>query len=447
MKIKFKFTNIKYIKLFLIFSIFLYLSEFSLVQWESSSACKIQDWPAPVLKDYLNNVQKVTSNIKTNTNKVNVSSSYFNDVKSEGLNFYNSVTSWDWYFWTFNFYVSYPIFQHVPYPVTRDYKLIEQNADYINSFYQNLAKNWASDIIISNPCNWIENCDLKWTASKIISKLLENTNKVRTLYIEKITDNSSVGNNKKLILVPKNFEEEFGNYYNSYTSEDCSKWENWWEWDKWIIDTLEDSINEIIENGILSEHSTKDWKEGWNLLVGITTGEDLHEKEQQLLTQELARQWVSWDNSNIILSNLEDANSSEISFTNNPIVNSVKNTFSNNFKKIIPGVVDFSENISQNFFSSKWNPSDKKEIPVNDIWKVDDKISKSQDIKQKIDELYNLESPFAQQENISDENLMWRIIKIHFNIVQGINTLDKATPVAEKVCNMQDSWEWRCSYK
>jgi hypothetical protein len=36
---------------------------------------------------------------------------------------------------------------------------------------------------------------------------------------------------------------------------------------------------------------------------------------------------------------------------------------------------------------------------------------------------------------------------MHYNINQAIKSLDWATKVAEKVCNDQWKWLWKCSYK
>lgn len=448
-------SKTKYIKT-LIFILFFSVNNISFAQWENSPwTCNIESWPAPVLQDYISNLRKVTQNITSQTKKNskwwtffdNIVSSQFDRFKSEWARFYNSITSWDWYFGSFDFYVAYPMFNHVPYPVMRDYKLIEKNIDFLDNYYQILIRNWVSDVIVKDACSWMQNCNLNWTSLEITAKLMKNTNDILQLYSERITSDTNTTSKTKFILVPNNFQDEFSNYYNSSTSENCSKS----EWDKWIMQTLEDWLNKITENWIFSENAIKDWKSAYRLALKIQSWESLYEEEQKLLTQELDRQWISGDNANIILWNLEESNNKPLSFTNNPVVNSVKNTFSNNFNSFVPSFVWFAETVSQTMNWSKkmsWDSnSPNTNIIIPKVGEVNKEIKISQDIKQKVDDLYNLESPFAQQQNTNDKNLLSRLVKMHTNLAQAINVLDKATPTSVKVCDMQAKWQWKCDYR
>jgi dolichyl-phosphate-mannose--protein O-mannosyl transferase len=66
------------------------------------------------------------------------------------------------------------------------------------------------------------------------------------------------------------------------------------------------------------------------------------------------------------------------------------------------------------------------------------------DIEQTIKELYNSELPNAQEQDISTQNFQSKIIEMHYNISQMVNSLDKTKEIAEKVCNSQATWEWNC---
>lgn len=452
--------NKQHKKIILLIILFFSFQGISFAETKKPNECYIQNWPAKVLQQYLDNVDKVLANITAQAKSKASEQAFldkiknitqFNNFKTQWVRFYNWITSWDWYLWSFDFYAVYPIYTHVPYPVKRDYNLIQNNINYLWDYYENLITNWVSDIVIKNPCEWVENCNLSWNSLDIVSKILENSNNILSEYTESITS-LNISSKRSFILVPKNFEDEFWTYYNTFTSENCSNV----DWDRWFMDTIKKSLQKISVNNMLSKNAIKDWTDSWNLVVWKKNSQDLYEAEYKVLNEELSRQWVDWNNAQIILWNLSWSYNKPLSFGNNPITNSIKNTFNGNFGASRQSWTSFwekwswfSEAIYQTYkkyqekfwvWSKNWN------IQINDINEINQEITKSKDIEKRITDIYNTELPFAQHQDVNNENLQSRIIKLHIELSQAINTLSKTTPTAEKLCNTQSTWQWRCSY-
>jgi len=55
-----------------------------------------------------------------------------------------------------------------------------------------------------------------------------------------------------------------------------------------------------------------------------------------------------------------------------------------------------------------------------------------------IDNAYQREIPFIAAQDTNSDKLQGRIIQMHIDLSQAINTLDKTIPFAQKVCNDQD---------
>lgn len=452
--------NKQYKKIILLIVLFFCFQNISFAETQKPNECYIENWPAKVLQQYLDNVDKVLVNVTSQAKSKASEKDFlgkiadiaqFDKFKTQSIRFYNWITSWDWYLWSFDFYAVYPVYTHVPYPVKRDYKLIENNINYLWDYYENLITNWVGDLVIENPCEWVENCNLSWKSIDIISKLIENSGNILSMYSSNIT-NHNISSKEKFILVPSNFKDEFWKYYNAFTSEDCSNS----EWNRWFFDTIEKSWEKISVNNILSKNAIKDWTNSIDLALWKKSLQDQYEIEHKLLSEELSRQWVDWNNAEIILWNLSDSYNKPLSFGNNPIVNSVKNTFNGNFGASRQSWTSFWERWSwfseaiyqtyKKYQESFWVWNSTQNIQINDINKINQEIIKSKDIEKRITDIYNIELPFAEHQDINNENLQSRIIELHIQLSQAINTLDKTTPTAEKLCNTQSVWQWKCNY-
>lgn len=450
-----------YIKILILTIFFLLPKEYSFAAQESHSwACEIEHWPALVLQNYLNNVKQVLKNI-TNEAKGEASEQTFIDkvkdisqyskFKSQASRMYNYLPTWNSYYASFKFYAELPFLNHVPYPLKRDYQLIENNLNHLNDYYESLITNWVSDLIIKTPCKSVQNCDLSWTSSDILSKLIESSDNILLLFTEWIS-NTNLWSNSNFILVDNNFKNDFWNSYDKFSIEDCSKA----EWNEWIVKTIKNSLNKISSNNILSKNAVKDWQEGWALAVWITK-EDFSYKDDQreLLKEELSRQWVEWNNSDIILWNFDDSYGKPLSFENNPLTNSVKNTFTIDnhlwasrwsWISFWEKWTSFSESVSQTYQYYKENSSSSNNININDINKINNDVKKSIDIQKRISDMFFRELAYTKIQNTNNKVLLERIVQLHITITNSSNTLYKTTPVAEKLCNTQSIWDWRCKY-
>jgi hypothetical protein len=86
-----------------------------------------------------------------------------------------------------------------------------------------------------------------------------------------------------------------------------------------------------------------------------------------------------------------------------------------------------NKNLSVKDFSSK-------------IWN----IRESEKIKIEINSKYLILKKLALQDDNINKTLINRMIKMHLNISEWINTLHKTCEISVKVCNEQKQWLWYC---
>ncbi len=418
---------------------------FSLIVSQTYAECKIKDWPPWIIKDYFSNVRKVVSNIaKEASNKYTPKSDkwftrdYINAANSLAW-MWNNISNWWFYSSTSRFFVIYPLSNEIPVEVMRDNNLIEKEIENLNKFTKKLVEKWYWNIILTNSCDWVNNCELNWTTVQILWKLIKSTSDLWELFRLSILDEKYTFW-WDIILVPENFREVFSNYYNVYTNKDCSDS----EW--WFMYRIKKSFNKIINNFKSWSEWISKWEQAIALLNRNTDFLWNKDDEIRLLKKELSRQWVSLNNSEAIIQNLKNYHENKwYTWDNNFISNSydsVKKSSKklyNTFKKL---KTEFSSTFKQ--WSDLWN---KKQTSISELARIDMNLKVSEQIWLEILEKFNAEKDFALSEDISNTNIKWRILNLHIQITQWISTLVKIIPIAEKVCNKQATWLWKCSYR
>ena len=406
---------------------------------ECSQSCSIKDAPAPVLQEYINSNRKIISNIAnqlTANNTNNIFNQQYNKI-------YNSITNWN----TFNSWVDFlklELSWEVPLPIKRDIQLLKKEWQYLAKFLQNSILQNSSNTLIDNACNWVSSCQLSGTASDIIWKLIENHSNVMEFYKLSLLGKSS-GFQWNFILVKPNFKSELNNYYNSYTLTDCSKCE--WEFNQ----KIEKAIKAISVTDKNSKDWIQQWRDAWSILNGSKNWTaEYNTRERELLQKKLSKDWVTWNNGDTILKNLDKYNNNAYSNQNNPVNNSFsifkdtveRNANAVNFASNVYKTVKQLYNKTTGYFSK--NP--KAVIPVSILTQTDWNITSANAIMRAVDNIYQREVPFISAQDTNSDKLQARIIQMHIDLSQAINILDKTRKFSEKVCNDQDRWNGRCKY-
>ncbi len=421
----------------------LFLSVSSFETYANTNACKIQNSTDESIINYIDNnrqvVREITSQIVWSNNNSNASlwenfKEELNTVRKVALNIYNEAFNFDWYYSYFKYYAVYPISNEIPYPVKRDYELLERESEWLKYLINNVTRRWVWNIMIEDICEWIEwKCNISENirVNDLLSKLVSNNARILDLYrnvvIWEKTDNYS-----DLFLVEDNFVLKIETAYNQTQNSYCSM-----EWG--FFERIKESIQSIWT----LNQEWKDWIQKWREAVNLMLKKDMSEEEYQdiekeLLKKELSRQWVYWDSQQNMLNALEKYNKDWGFSLNN---NFVYNTFNNTRNKLKSEFQKYKEEVIWDFFDSKpeWEPIN---IPDVNIAEKNSRITIQVEasVKNMNEQLKNFESI---SENNTD-NMRTRIIDLHKEISDSINVLNETCPIAVQVCMKQDPWKWNC---
>lgn len=415
---------------------FLLISSISFAYAEGScSSCTIKDAPSKELQKYIENQKKILSRIKSKA-AWKTDKSDLKKIEEDFTVSINTLLDFDTYFDDFN-YILLELFTSVPKEIRRDKTKIENELTKVqNEIEKSIKKrySWVS-INSSDICSWIENCEktMSWTVLDVLTKIAKNNSKILTLY-----KNSILWQNTKkedLYLVPDTFYQDLINSYNKTTLMSCSQC----EW--WFFKEMSDKIKKISDNMKSTGNATKYWKDAWNLLTWNVTDAELKKLEKDLLTKELANQWLSKKQSQIILDNLEKFYSKTGGWWYSTENNFVSNTIKSIANSVWIYVDTFSDVISylkeQDFLwwwqvihlvaTEMKKKDDTKAIYAN-MWKV-----------------YSVLVKEASMQSIVDEKAVEKLISIHTTISKIIQNLEKTVDPAQKVCKDQCAWVWNCN--
>lgn len=410
--------------------------------------CKIRDNTAPVLEEYISNLRKVISNITSATQNIDEKTQVEKDlieVKTQMIRLYNMSITWSWYRSNFDFLVIYAISNEYIYEIWRDYEMLDKEWSWLEKYSKAIVSRWLTSVNLKkeNICKWLDSsvCNIwDWDILDVLSELQTNNELIKHYYRLSILD-EKWDFKWSFKLVPNNFKQEFDEYYNWKTTADCI-WSEWWFWEKaW------NAMEKIWESFKLWSKWLKNWKEAlWYFWITDNNAMRVQEYERQVLKNELSRQWISWTQADAILWNLERFNKEWIDwiFSNNFIMNSfnfIKNSF-------ISQISEFDENVLQNFWwwDGKSNENNQTKS-ITQIETTDRKIKITKQVQDRISYMYNKELPSLKIQETWNEKLLIKLIDMHLNLWKAIKTLDSTVKIAEKVCNSQAVWEWKCSYK
>jgi len=396
----------------------------------SAGNCLISSWPASIIDDYIKNNEIVIKNITNQIKDPNTESK--KSIKENITSLFNDFINWTWYGSYFKYYVVFPLSNDISKEVKRDYKLLDKQWESLNKYLKIIAKKWYN-INIKTACDWIsENCELDWKAIDIIWKLIKNQSKVIDIYRRIVMwEISWTWEDFGLILVDSdNFITQMVTHYWAWNN--CTDSE----------DSFFGTIIEKIKNIWTLNEQGKKWMEEWKEAIALLNwSKPTNKLEEELLTKELSRQWISWEKAEAILWNLKKFNQNwGYSKDNNFITNSfnhLKDTIDYEVKKFKTNVIDEFKN------SAKKLPTKS----INSLLNEKDTVNINQFIAESVSQVYNNELPFIEIWDKNAITIRTDIINIHNNLNNWIIKLSKLIEVSEKVCDDQSTWEWKCTTK
>jgi len=394
------------------------------------NTCKIQDAPAPVLEDYLNNVSTIISNVQSGISESERDTTTRKKAQSSMLASMSQIINFSWYFSSFDFYVAIPITNEVPYPVKRDHQRIHTETERLSRILTKITRAWYGESPIPNVCDWVENCELSWNARSIITTLIKNNKYITDFYRLSIAGRS-FSSQDTIILVWDDFTSQMKEHYNKDTLTDCSQCEGWFS------DRISESIDKISNLNTDGSEGIRKWKDAWAQLSWAGGQSTKTQAEDEALRDYLGTQWLPWDAAESVTDNLARYNSGGVS-TSNPLFNSLNYTFTNAQEDLDP----FTEWAIENYLDTE-----QEKIPIVIINKSVNEIRKTQDIENDIQSIYKKQLPFAAVQDANTQKLIGKILRMHYDLFASIEILDKTVKISEKVCDSQWQGQGKCSYR
>lgn len=402
---------------------------------ESSEKCLISDWTSPVITSYIKNIRTVLSNVNSKLIKSTPDKSIIiNYTKAKTLisRGYFSITNWDYYWSYFNFYVTYTISNEYVAPIWRDYNILENETKWLDKYYNYLINKWFLEISLKKEdiCWNLENCNYEWNVIDILTKIKSELEYFKNYYRSTITNWWIVLDKTKIQLIPESFEEDFAKYYNAESTMNCSR-------DGWFFERISKKAQEIID----WQKMSKDWIKSMKEAIALARWEWYWDKtyaeiEKELLQKELARQWVNPNQAEVMIQNLEKYNTSWFSKDNNFITNS----FNYIYSSIKNQLNDFNKTVLETFDDEKKSTSVENFMDIKKWNELNNEIAKN------IAEIYHTQIPNTSSQEELIDNVIWRLVKMHNNINNSIEVLDKTIKISQKVCNSQAFGKWKCEY-
>lgn len=397
------------------------------------SSCTIKEAPAQVLQKYLENQKKVISKIKSKVwgKTVNYSTDELTNMFSVSI---NQLLDFNTYFSDFE-YIRLELFTSVPKEIKRDKLKIEKELTNVENEIERSIKRKYAWVTVSSKdiCQWIDNCTLSWTVISVLTDIAKNNIQVLALY-----KNSIIWQNQEkfnFILVPNTFYDDLIKSYNKNTLMNCSQC----EW--WTFNDISKKVKEIAKNMKDIGNSTKYWTEWWNLLTWNVTEAELKKLEKDLLTKELANQWLTKSQSQIILDNLdkyyEKTSGWWFSTENNFISNSIAH-ITNSLWNYIDLYKEVLSHLKEEDIKDKW-------VTQNEITQNIQKLSPIEILSNKMNEMYSPLIKEASMQSIVDENWIYKLITIHASLIKLIENLKNTIWPAQSVCKKQCKWNGNCT--
>ncbi len=397
---------------------------------DCNKSCKISDAPAPALTEYFTNIEKATSNILEALWEAEPTKS--TNIKNERNRVISSLNSllsfWD-YFGSFDFEIALPITNEVPQAVKRDHRHIKRLTEKLSRILKTAEKRATAWVNVKNICDGVSYCKLSdGSARDYLVELIKNNQKIAQLYRSSILDKPFLAKDQNFILVSDDFKWQIRSYYNKDTLSSCSECKGG------FLDTIREKIKNISNLQANAKEGIQKWKDAWAMLRWWKATPWYAEKEAALLAWYLESQWISSEQADIIMSNLERYNGGGLS-TSNPLDSSAYHAQA----QVEAKVKTFRETLLEKFSSGE------DKIPIAEIVRVDTQMKDSEEVKKEIASVYEDLLPFSITQDTATQELQWRIIRMHFSLVNAINILGGEIPKAERLCDKQDVGNGKCT--
>jgi hypothetical protein len=334
----------------------------------------------------------------------------------------------------------------LPIAMDRDLSILENETDWLRNYLETIVKKWYSWVKLTSDevCDWVKNCNLKWSTIDIVWQLIKNNTQITTLYKQIVTKNNQA-TTLDLILTEELSSEFIIQLTNSYwkdTISDCNKLKGEGAEADSFGQRIDDAKQAILLNNDLWKDWIKKWKDAWKLLVWSSDNKDYATLERDLLAKELSKQGLSTSTQAIMLKNLADFNSDSHSMLDN-------NFIQNSYQQIINAwvkVKDWFNEATKNLLD--WEDTKKinneASVWINKLLNSSQKTDITESIKKNLDLIYRKHINYASIESYSTVKLQTDIIKMHNKIKNSSEILRQTCELAVKVCNDQWKWKWNC---
>lgn len=385
----------------------------------AEGACSIKSWPSESLAKYINDLQKVLTELKKDALSYNcwnwvqwTFDSAYGGIISDG----NKAFNFDWYLSSWDFNLS-PIFTwDVPSEFYRDHDYVQKQSKKINDLAKILSKKCALDKPFVSTI--IKDKQIEYGISEVV-KIGEVISQWRilnnqvTTYLRCLTVWSNWWCDNKLssqLLV-----SSLSNEYSSTVKEACTK-------EKSNYDKMVEQLKSITKTPFWMA-AIKKWIDEWTKAVSMLYWWEWKissNEERKMLSKELTRQWVKWDQAKAILGNLDcynDWNKWLVACTQKRITNMIQ-PFTTMVQKIYQNYTKEATN-TQSVPRLKW-------LIVNY-----DAIIKD------INTDFENHSTLLMLQNIENDKWIATLIQMHINLIKTNDLLKKSIEIADAACNRQ----------
>ncbi len=383
--------------------------------------CNIKNTPEYLL-EFTKNVKKLNNNINNAAQKWPASKE---DLSNFVYWILNKNFSWKRLESSSEFYTQNEA--ETPKQILRDIKFLEKTLKNVklNNYQYAKVKLKKEDI-----CNWISDdlCIIEDNiiAIEAIRELKESV--LNVLYLIKWNTNWFIAWNKeKFLLFPKEYIIQLKKDYSQEAVSSCSKIEDN-SGEKWFFAKIIDYFVKLKDAFHFTKNSKNSWKEAVSMIkwwfhefyVAIT--KEFEAKKEALFSENLYKDYKLSNDINAKANNNE-------AFSKTNFLNSISQQL-DSFQKAIK---QDSQEISER----------KETIArlINTKRKIDKSVNTA---VININTYYTQLKELSQRENKSSDILLWRMVKMHLNIANSINLLNKSCKKAVNVCNSQKRWMWDC---
>lgn len=398
---------------------------------ECSNSCKISDAPAPALTEYLTNIERISQNILSSLSGAEQADDQSQKwEKMRVLGSLNDILSFGKHFWSFDFEISLPITNEVPPQVKRDYNILKQKTEKLTKILETTERRGTAGVLVEDACNWVSNCEIENKSARfLLVQLIKNNEEIIELYRSSLLDKAYISENPWFIIVSDDFRSQIEEYYSKDTLTSCSACEGG------FMDRVSEKITTISNFTSWAQEGVKEWQDAWKLARWWSTSPMYAEQEAVLLAGYLETEWISTEQSGIVMDNLEKYGSGGLS-SSNALFNS-KNYAQSQVKNSRD---TFWESVLEVF-------QEQEKTPFLEVTRVDSQLQDTESLSQSIASIYEEQLPFSLTQDTAAQQLQARLIRMHFSLVNSINILSKQVPQTEKLCDKQGTWLWKCTFQ